>query len=229
FSDYMRPAMRLAALMKVQSIYVFTHDSVYLGEDGPTHQPVEHYWALRSIPNLDLVRPADSLECAAAWTHALQRKDGPTAFALTRQGVPPLARPEGFAAGDMLRGAYVIEEASSGTVEVVIVATGSEVAVAIDAKKLLGEKASRIRVVSAPCLDAFERQDKAYRDSVIPPSARCVSVELGITQPWRGVVGRDGLCIGHDDFGHSAPWQDIRAKLGMTGEAVAARIETWLA
>ncbi len=228
FSDYMRPAMRLAALMKVQSIYVFTHDSVYLGEDGPTHQPVEHYWALRSIPNLDLVRPADSLECAAAWAHALQRKDGPTAFALTRQGVPPLARPEGFAAGDMLRGAYVIEEASSGTVEVVIVATGSEVAVAIDAKKLLGEKASRVRVVSAPCLDAFERQDKAYRDSVIPPSARCVSVELGITQPWGGIVGRDGLCIGHDDFGHSAPWQEIRAKLGMTGEAVAARIETWL-
>jgi transketolase len=228
FSDYMRPAMRLAALSKLQCVFVFTHDSVYLGEDGPTHQPVEHYWALRAIPNLDFVRPADGLECAAAWTHALQRKDGPTVLSLTRQGVPPLTRPEGFTPRDMLRGAYVVDEAKAGTPDIVIIATGSEVSLAVEAKKLLGDKSGGVRVVSAPCLEAFERQDRAYRDGIIPPAARAVSIELGITQPWRGIVGREGLCIGHDDFGYSAPWTVIREKLGMTPEAVAARIEAWL-
>ncbi len=227
FSDYMRPAMRLAALSHVQSLFVFTHDSLYLGEDGPTHQPVEHLAALRSIPNLDVVRPADALECAAVWAHALLRRTGPTAFSLTRQNVPPLARPAGFEAKDMLRGAYVIDEAE-GAPEAVIVATGAEVAVAIGAKAVLGERGRGLRIVSAPCWDQFERESVAYRNAILPPGVKRCAVELGITAHWRGVVGLDGLAIGHDGFGYSAPWQAIRDHLGMTPEGVAERLRAWL-
>jgi transketolase len=228
FSDYMRPAIRLAALSHLQCVYVFTHDSVYLGEDGPTHQPVEHLWALRAIPNVDVFRPADTLECCAAWTHALQRRDGPTALSLTRQDVPNLSRPNGFDLGEMLRGAYVIDEAEGGAPTAVVMASGSEVSVAIEAKQKLGAKGSKLRIVSVPCLEQFEREDVAYRDAVLPPGVRRCSLELGITGPWRGWVGSGGLTIGHDTFGHSAPWEVIRDKLGMTPEAVAATIAGWL-
>jgi transketolase len=225
FSDYMRPALRLAALSHLQAITVFTHDSVYVGEDGPTHQPVEHYWALRLIPNLDFVRPCDALECAMAWTHALERKNGPTAIALTRQKLANIPRPAGFENRTMLRGAYVLADATDPTM--IIVATGSEVEVAIGAKKLLDAEGERVRVVSAPCWTLFERQDAAYRDAVLPRGPRRVVVEIGVTAPWKGVVGLDGLVIGLDHFGASAPDRVLQKEFGFTPEAVAARIRAW--
>ena len=223
FSDYMRPAIRLAALSRVQSIFVFTHDSVYVGEDGPTHQPVEHFWALRIIPHLDFVRPCDALECAMAWAHALQRKDGPTALALSRQKLANIPRPAGFDNRTMLRGAYVLADAE-GAPTVVIVATGSEVEVAIGAKKLLDAQGERVRVVSAPCWSLFERQDAAYRESVLLEGVRRVVIEIGVTAPWRGVAGEGGLVIGHDEFGASAPDSVLQKEFGFTPEAVAAKI-----
>jgi transketolase len=225
FSDYMRPTLRLAALSHLQSIFVYTHDSVYLGEDGPTHQPVEHYWALRLIPNLDFVRPCDALECAMAWAHALERRSGPTVIALSRQKLANLPRPEGFDNRTMLRGAYVIAEAQNPTH--VVIATGSEVEVAVTAKKILDAEGQRVRVVSAPCWNLFERQDAAYRDGVLPRGPRRVAVEIGVTAPWKGVVGLDGLVIGHDTFGASAPDKVLQKEFGFTPEAVAARIRAW--
>ena len=227
FSDYMRPAIRLAGLSHLPSVFVFTHDSLYLGEDGPTHQPVEHLWALRAIPNVHVVRPADSLECAAAWTLALERRDGPTVLALTRQNLPYLDRPAAFVPRDMLRGAYVVDEAV-GSPRAVLLATGSEVSVAVDAKRALGDRGRDVRVVSVLCWEQFQKQEEAYRTSVLPVGVKRASVELGITGPWKGIVGDGGLTFGHDGFGFSAPWQVIRDKVGMTGEAVAARLASWL-
>ena len=240
FSDYLRPAIRLAALSHIGSIFVFTHDSVYLGEDGPTHQPVEHLWALRCIPNVDVLRPADALECAAAWTHALTRRDGPTVLALSRQTVPNLSRPAEFSPQQMLRGAYLVAEPeaadvqktpvdAAGELDAVVIATGAEVAVAVEAARLLGAEGKRLRVVSAPCWEAFERQDQAYRDQLLPPGVRRATLELGITGPWRSVAGPGGLCVGHDGFGMSAPWEVIRDELGFTGAAFAERLRSWLA
>jgi transketolase len=228
FSDYMRPAIRLAALSHFQSLFVFTHDSVYLGEDGPTHQPIEHYWALRIIPNLDFVRPCDALECAAAWAHALSRRNGPTAFGLTRQKVTNLPRAEGFDPKVMLRGAYTIAEAVGGKPSIVIIASGSEVAVAIGAKKALETLGHPTRVVSALCWEQFERQDAAYRDSVLPRGAERVVVEIGRSDPWRGVVGDGGLVIGWDTFGASGTDKDIQKNFGFTAEAVTEKIRKWL-
>jgi transketolase len=227
FSDYMRPAIRLAALSRIQSIFVFTHDSVYLGEDGPTHQPVEHLWAMRLIPNCDVVRPCDALECAAAWAHALTRRTGPTLLALTRQTVPNLPRPEGFDNRSMLRGAYVMAEATGGAPTLVLIATGSEVALAVAAKTTLEAEGERVRVVSAPCWDAFQREDMAYRDAVLPRGVGRVVIELGVSEPWRGVVGDGGLVIGHDGFGASAPDKVLAEKFGFTPEAVTQKIRAW--
>jgi transketolase len=226
FSDYMRPAIRLAALSHLHSIFVFTHDSVYVGEDGPTHEPVEHYWALRLIPNLDFYRPCDALECAAAWTHAMTHADGPTVMALTRQKLANIPRAEGFKNETMLKGGYVLADADKPTV--VIAATGSEVEIAIGAKKILEGKGERVRVVSVPCWNAFERQDASYKASVLPAGVKKVAIEIGVTEPWRGVVGTDGLVIGLDTFGHSAPDKDIQKHLGFTPEAVAEKIGAWL-
>jgi transketolase len=219
----MRPAIRLAALSHLHSIFVFTHDSVYLGEDGPTHQPVEHYWALRVIPNLDFVRPCDALECAMAWAHAIQRTNGPTLLALSRQKLANLPRPEGFDNRTMLKGAYVIAEAS-GAPTLVIVATGSEVEVAVGVKKILDAEGERVRVVSAPCWSLFERQDAAYRDAVLPKGVRRAVIEIGVSGPWRGVVGPDGVVVGHDDYGASAPDKVLQKEFGFTPEAAAAQI-----
>ncbi|MSP23865.1 MAG: transketolase [Myxococcales bacterium] len=227
FSDYMRPAIRLAALSHLQSLYIFTHDSLYLGEDGPTHQPVEHLAALRAIPNLDVMRPADALECAAAWAHALARKHGPTAFSLTRQNVPKLTRPPGFKPNDLLRGAYILDEATA-PLAAVLIATGAEVGVAVGAKRALGERGDGLRIVSAPCWEQFEREPHDYQLAILPHGIRRCSVELGITAFWRGVVGLDGLALGHDTFGYSAPWQVIREKVGMTPESIAERVGAWL-
>jgi transketolase len=226
FSDYMRPTIRIAAISHLQSLFVFTHDSLYLGEDGPTHQPVEHVWALRLIPNVHVVRPADSLECAAAWAHALYRTTGPTVFALTRQNLPLLDRPEGFEPADMLKGGYVLADAKDPTC--VLIATGSEVALAVASKKLLDAAGERVRVVSMPCVEAFHEQDAGYRASVLPKGVRRVSIELGVTAPWRGIVGDDGLAIGHDMFGFSAPAAVIAKEIGFVPDAIAARIRAFL-
>ncbi len=226
FSDYLRPAMRLAALSHIQSLFVFTHDSVYVGEDGPTHQPVEHYWALRVIPNLDVIRPADALECAAAWSHALQRTNGPTAILLTRQTLPNLARAMDFKPEAMLRGGYVLS--ASKAPEAVLIATGSEVHVAIGAQAALAAKGRQVSVVSMPCYDQFMRQDEAYRTSVLPKGTRRAVVEIGVSDPWKGLVGESGLVIGHDRFGASAPDKVLAKEFGFTVEAVTSRVLSWL-
>ncbi|HVU00187.1 MAG TPA: transketolase [Polyangiaceae bacterium] len=222
FSDYCRPAIRLSALMHQQVVWVFTHDSVFLGEDGPTHQPIEQLWALRLIPNLHVVRPADALECAAAWAHAASRKNGPTAFALSRQNLPTLERPAGFDPARIQDGAYVLSDAQNP--DLVLIASGSEVHVAVQAKKILEGKGKRVRVVSAPCLEAFAELPESARAAVLGKDARRVSIEAGRTPPWHGILGDGGLAIGIDRFGASAPAGKLAEELGLTAERVAAQI-----
>jgi transketolase len=222
FSDYLRPALRLSAIMHAQVVQVFTHDSVFLGEDGPTHEPVEHLWALRLIPSLDVVRPADALECAAAWTHALTRRNGPTAMALTRQNLPVLERSADFDNQCLLDGAYILSDVVDP--ELVLIASGSEVHVAVEAKKILESSGKRVRVVSAPCWDAFERQPPERQAAVLGKGIPRVAVEAGRSPPWRAVVGETGLVIGIDRFGASAPWERIAEELGFTGRKVAEKI-----
>ena len=222
FGDYMRPPMRLAALMHQQVIYVLTHDSVYLGEDGPTHQPVEQMWTMRLVPNLHVFRPADALECAAAWAYAMGRADGPTVLALTRQEIPPLERPAGFDPKSVLTGAYVLVEESKP--DLVLMATGSEVHIAVDAARLLSAQKVRVRVVSMPCVQAFLAWSPDKQAALLPPGVRRASLELGVTLPWKALTGTDGICIGVDRFGLSAPYEVIQKELGLDAEAVAARI-----
>jgi transketolase len=222
FSDYMRPAIRLAALSQLPVVHVFTHDSVFLGEDGPTHQAVEHVSALRLIPNVHVWRPADAIESAAAWAGALERTDGPSELILSRQKVAE--PPPGTHAGDARRGGYVILKEEGGAPEVVFLATGSEVGVAVEAARELIAGGRRVRVVSLPCLEEFAAQDAAWRDSVLPSSGLRVSVEAGRTDLWKAWVGPDGLTIGVDTFGHSAPYEVIAEHLGLTGKAIAARV-----
>lgn len=221
FSDYMRPAVRLAALMGVPSIWVWTHDSVFLGEDGPTHQPIEHLASLRAMPNLDLIRPADAGEVLEAWELALNRSDGPTALVLTRQNVPTLERPSGGVA----KGGYVLRDGS----DVVLVASGSEVSAAVEAASLLADRGISARVVSLPSWFRFFSQTEAYRTEVLGDGIPRVSIEAGATFGWERVVGADGLMIGIDRFGASAPAGVIAEKLGLTGQAVADRVADWLA
>jgi transketolase len=226
FSDYMRPAIRLAALTGTQVVHVFTHDSIFLGEDGPTHQSIEHVAALRLIPHVDVWRPSDAVECAAAWACALERKDGPSEIILSRQKVaePPTA----VKAEDAARGGYVLVKESGGAPDLVIMATGSEVGVAVEAGKLLAGDGKKVRVVSLPCLEVFERQDAAYRSQVLPPKGRRVSIEAGRTSGWLGWVGTDGLAIGVDKFGASAPAKILAEKYGLTGPQIADRIRELL-
>jgi len=227
FSDYMRPSIRLAALSRLQVVHVFTHDSVFLGEDGPTHQSVEHVSALRLIPHVHVWRPADGVECAAAWDAALERRDGPTELILSRQKVAE--PPPGTKVDDARRGGYVILREESGTPDVVFLATGSEVGIAVEAARELQQGGTRVRVVSLPCLEVFAAQDASWRDSVIPSTGLRVSIEAGRTDLWKAWVGADGITIGVDDFGHSAPYQVIAEHLGMTGPQVAARVRERLA
>jgi len=220
FSDYMRPAVRLAALMKLPVVYVWTHDSIGLGEDGPTHQPVEHLAALRAIPGLDVVRPADANETTTAWRHALQHTDRPTALCLTRQNLPVLDPAETAGAA---RGGYVLSEAGSGSPEVILVATGSEVHLALEAQRRLEAEGVATRVVSMPCREWFDVQDAGYRDEVLPSTVRArVSVEAGIAMPWRDVVGDSGESVSLEHFGASAPYQVLYERFGITAEAVVA-------
>jgi len=225
FSDYMRPAVRLAALMNIPSIYVWTHDSIALGEDGPTHQPIEQISSLRLIPNFTVVRPADANETAAAWHELLRRQGGPAGIALTRQNIPVFPRGEdGFATTDgVAKGAYVLIDAEGGQPDVIIVATGSEVQLAVEAREALAADGIRARVVSAPSLEWFAEQDEAYRESVLPAAVRArVSVEAGATPLWRSIVGDTGRSVGIDHFGASADYQTLFEKFGITTEAVVA-------
>ncbi len=231
FSDYMRPPIRLAALMKIPTLFIFTHDSFWVGEDGPTHQPIEHLETLRAIPDLHVWRPADGLETAMAWSYCATRPDGerPNVMILTRQKTAVLERPTAFAKRDVWRGGYVVADAAGGAAEVVIVATGSEVGVAVDARAKLATSGVRVRVVSMPCLERFDAQPEAYRrDVLLEDHARICVVEAGRTTPWYRIAGKDGLVIGLDHFGASAPGEVLAEKFGMTGDAVAARVLKWL-
>ncbi|UCN16295.1 transketolase [Cellulomonas iranensis] len=225
FSDYMRGAVRLAALMGVNATYVWTHDSIGLGEDGPTHQPVEHLTAVRAIPGLAVVRPADANETAHAWKATLERSDGPVALVLTRQNVPTFPRGEdGWGTADgVAKGAYVLRDASTGTPDVVLIATGSEVQLAVEARETLEAAGVATRVVSAPCLEWFAEQDEAYRESVLPSSVRArVSVEAGIAMSWDKIVGDAGRSVSLEHYGASADYQTLYREFGITAEAVVA-------
>jgi transketolase len=232
FSDYMRPAVRLAALMRLPVTYVWTHDSIGLGEDGPTHQPVEHLAALRAIPGLDVVRPADANETVAAWRTVLEHNDRPAGLALTRQNVPVFprgtdSRGQHWGAADgVSMGGYVLLDAAGGTPDVVLVATGSEVQLAVEARTALAEKGVDARVVSMPCREWFDAQEQSYRDSVIPPIVKArVSVEAGVAQGWREIVGDHGRIVSLEHFGASADYATIFRQFGITAEAVVLAAE----
>ncbi|ACY16378.1 transketolase [Haliangium ochraceum] len=226
FSDYMRPAVRLAALNRLPVIYIWTHDSIGVGEDGPTHQPVEQLMSLRAMPNLHVVRPADARETEEAWRHALVRTDGPTALVFSRQNLPVLARPAAIGEGPhfLARGAYVLVEADKPeAIDVILMATGSEVSLAVAARALLAAEGLSVRVVSMPCMELFRAQSEEYRESVLPAAVRArVSVEAGSTFGWAGWVGLDGESVGLDRFGASAPGEVLMEKFGFTADNIAA-------
>ena len=222
FNDYMRPATRLAALMKAPSIFVYTHDSIFLGGDGPTHQPIEHLASLRAMPNMWVIRPADAGETGEAWEMALGRADGPTCLILTRQGLPVLDR--AGMEGASHRGGYVIRQGD----DAVLVATGSEVWVALEAAESLVDDGISLRVVSLPCWEAFLEEDAGYRSSVLGEGLPRASLEAGATFGWERIVGPDGLMIGIDHFGESAPWERIAEEWGFTPKAVARKVKGWL-
>jgi transketolase len=224
FSDYMRPAVRLAALMGAPVTYVWTHDSIGLGEDGPTHQPIEHLAALRAIPGLDVVRPADANETAACWKVVIENNDRPAGIALTRQNVPVFPRGvDGFSdTSHVYRGGYVLIDADDGLPDVVLIGTGSEVQLAVAAREQLAADGVRARVVSMPCREWYDAQDEAYRETVIPPLVKArVSVEAGIAQGWREIVGDHGRIVSVETYGASADYARIYAEYGITAEAVA--------
>jgi transketolase len=220
FSDYMRPAVRISALMDAPSLWVWTHDSIFLGEDGPTHQPVEHLASLRAMPHLWVIRPADATEAVEAWEVALNRHDGPVALVQTRQGIPVLERER----GGVERGGYVLRDGD----DVVLVATGSEVHVALGAAELLAEQGTSARVVSLPCWEIFFAQSEAYRLEVLGDGLPRVSIEAAATFGWERVVGIDGLMIGVDHFGASAPYERIAEEWGFTPDAVSEKVSRWL-
>ena len=222
FSDYMRPSVRLAAISNLQVIYVWSHDSVFLGEDGPTHEPVEHFAALRAMPNLHLIRPADAAETTVAWMMALERKDGPTGLLLTRQNVPVLDRAD-LAPAEMLRkGGYILLDAQDP--ELILIATGSEVYVTMDAARLLAKEGRRVRVVNLGCWEVFDQQSPDYREQVLPESVtKRLAVEAACSFGWERYVGNKGAVLGIDRYGFSAPWKVIADKLGFTPQGIADR------
>ncbi len=223
FADYMRPPMRLAALMGLKTIYVFTHDSIGLGEDGPTHQPVEHVMNLRAVPNLTVIRPADANETVEAWRCALLNEKGPTALIFTRQNLPVLNRKELAPAEGLRSGGYILWESAPGKPDIILIGTGSEVTIALEAGKTLAAEGARVRVVSLPSWELFDRQTPDYRERVLPPSVRArVAVEAGAKLGWEHYVGLDGAVVGMDGFGASAPAGVLYKKFGITAEQVAA-------
>jgi transketolase len=224
FSDYMRPTVRLAAMMNLPVVYVWTHDSVWIGEDGPTHQPVEHLASLRAIPNLEVIRPADANETAAAWRVALDRRNGPTGIVLTRQSVPILDRRESVGADSLERGAYVLRDAPEGPPDVILIATGSEVHLALEAQEILRGQGVQARVVSMPSWKRFEAQSESYRNEVLPPEVTGrLAIEAAAPLGWERYVGRQGAVMGIERFGASAPYQDLKKRFGFGAQAVAER------
>jgi transketolase len=223
FSDYMRGSVRLAALMKLPVTYVWTHDSIGLGEDGPTHQPIEHLAALRAIPGLDVVRPADATETAIAWRTIIEHTDRPAGLILSRQNLPVIDRSAHASAEGVAKGAYVLAEASSGRPEVIIIATGSEVSIALAARERLEADGTPTRVVSMPCREWFEAQDESYRQEVLPNDIKArVSVEAAVALGWRDFVGEHGECLSIEHFGASAPYQILFEQFGFTADRVVA-------
>jgi transketolase len=226
FSDYSRNAVRMSALMRQQVIYVFTHDSIHLGEDGPTHQPVEHASSLRLIPHNAVWRPADAVETCAAWLAAIERRDGPTCLLLSRQNLPHLPRSAGQLA-DIARGGYVL--ADDAAAQLTLLATGSEVTLALEAQALLAAQGVHARVVSMPCCGEFDRQSAEYRTSVLPRALPVLAIEAGVSNFWKAYTGFEGDVIGIDRFGESAPAEEVARELGFTADAVAARARALLA
>ena len=225
FSDYARNALRMAALMKQRVVFVFTHDSIGLGEDGPTHQPVEHASSLRLIPHMDVWRPCDTTESTAAWIAAIERRDGPSSLLFTRQNVPFQSRTAEQVTG-ITRGGYVLSDDGRAAPRAVIIATGSEVQLAIEAQKMLATEGIPVRVVSMPSTSVFDRQDAAYRESVLPRGVPRVAVEAGVSDYWRKYVGLEGAVVGIDRYGESAPAGDVfkffgfhRGERGENGQA----------
>ena len=229
FSDYMRPSVRLSALMGLPVVWVWTHDSVGLGEDGPTHQPIEHYAALRAIPRLWVIRPADANETAVAWRVALERDDGPVALLLTRQKVPVLDRGQLASAQELERGGYVLWQSSPGSPQLIVISTGSEVAPSLQAAQTLAGEGVGTRVVAMPCVELFELQSSAYRDSVLPPETTArLAVEPGASIAWWKWVGSGGDVLGLDRFGASAPGTKVLEELGFSARGIAERARALL-
>jgi transketolase len=226
FSDYMRGAIRVAALSKLPVIFVFTHDSIFVGEDGPTHEPIEQVAALRLIPNLDVWRPADGGETALAWGMALERTDRPSAIVLTRQKLPPIERPLRIGERELRRGGYLV--AGDASPHAIVAATGSELHLAVAARDALAARGVKLNVVSIPCVEVLNEQDAAYRDALFPEGVPVATVEAGLTDPWRALTGASGLAIGIDHFGASAPGPVNGEKFGFTASAVTAKIEAWI-
>ena len=224
FSDYMRPAFRLAALMDLKIIYIFTHDSIGLGEDGPTHQPIEHLSALRTIPNLTVIRPCDANETSEAWRYALESQKGPVALALSRQNLPTLDRTTFAPASELSKGAYILHDTRDGKPDVILIATGSEVPIALEAYEKLEEKSVKARVVSMPSWELFDKQSEDYQCQVLPSEIKSrIAIEAGITQGWHRYVGSAGEVIGLDSFGASAPYKVLYEKFGITADRVVEK------
>ncbi len=224
FSDYMRPAIRLAALMDLKIIYIFTHDSIGLGEDGPTHQPIEHLSALRTIPNLTVIRPCDANETSEAWRYALESQKGPVALALSRQNLPTLDRTTFAPASELSKGAYILHDTRDGKPDVILIATGSEVPIALEAYEKLEEKSVKARVVSMPSWELFDKQSEDYQCQVLPSEIKSrIAIEAGITQGWHRYVGSAGEVIGLDSFGASAPYKVLYEKFGITADRVVEK------
>jgi transketolase len=226
FSDYMRPSVRLAALSHLQTLFIFTHDSFWVGEDGPTHQPVEHLMSLRIIPNLYVFRPADGLETGLAYWSALNLKNRPSALLFTRQDLPTIDRGQNFDTHNVEKGGYIVSGKENNSL--VLVASGSEVWVAVEAAKLLAEKGVKARVVSMPCVELFNEQTDKYKEEVIPNNAKKVVIEAGISLGWQAIVGKDALFICQDTYGASAPGELLAEKFGFTLQQVVSKINTWL-
>jgi len=229
FSDYMRPSIRLAALMKLHVIYIFTHDSIALGEDGPTHQPVEQLASLRAIPGLTVIRPADANETAEAWKMAIEHKGGPVAIILTRQNVPVIDRSKFNPATGLRKGAYVLADSTSKKPEIILIATGSEVHLAIDVYEKLKAEGVQARVVNMPSWELFEQQPETYRNKILLPEVtRRISIEAGSTQGWHRYVGLEGEAIGIDHFGASAPMKILLRGFGFTSENILNKVRSLL-
>ena len=225
FSDYLRPAIRMSALSKLQTLYIFTHDSIYVGEDGPTHQPVEHLAALRCMPNVETFRPADANEAAYAYQYALAKKDGPTVITLTRQNLATINRETHAPAKDTLKGGYILEKDPEGIAEICIIASGSEVHLALEVAGVLRDSGRTVRVVSMPCLDLFNQQSDGYRQKVLPKRFKNrVVIEAGVIQGWEGILGDDGIFIGMNEFGTSGPAKLVGEKYGFTVDSILDKL-----